>query len=764
MLARIACFSLGILILQQFSQLPSGYWLLLFAVALLALKWCKRLQWSLWVMLGVLWCAGHAAWWLHQGIDDAHEGQDLLISGEVASIPEPRERGLRFLFSADAHPQITRPLGLIQLNWYGQVPDLQIGERWQLKVRLKKPNGFMNPGGVDYEGWLFQKKIRAKGYVRSGKNDRDANQRLAASRGHWVDRYRHGVSEKIDQALPESEYAGMIKALSIGMRQQMSDPQWQVLTATGTNHLMAISGLHIGLVAGMAMLIVARLWRLSAALCLRLPARKAAAVAGLLAALFYAAMAGFAIPTQRALIMLAVALGAVLLQRQIAVAPVLALAWLVVLLIDPFSTLSMGFWLSFAAVAVIVYSMGGRSHTRGLIWRYARIHWIIGIGVAPLLLFAFLQVPLYSFVANFIAVPVIGLLVVPLVLLAVILMPLSSVLSGGLLLVVNQLFLWLWPLLQAIANWPFAQWTQQQPPLWTLFCALLGVCILLAPRGWPGRWVGLLWIVPILLVPLPRPSDGELWFTLLEVGQGLSVVVETANHTLIYDAGAASGRMDSSKMVLLPYLRSQGISRVDRLVVSHDDRDHSGGVASLLEGVVVEELLTPDIARFMDDRHRSCQAGYQWAWDRVQFSFLHPQEPTQWRGDNNRSCVLHIQSSGGAVLIVGDIERRVEQLLVDQFSDSLASDILVAGHHGSNSSSSARFIEAVSPQYVLYATGYRNRYRFPHADVMQRFAVQQVKQLNNAESGAIQFKISPQQGILAVEEFRLRMRRLWHRH
>ncbi len=763
MLARIACFSLGILILQQFSQLPSGYWLLLFAGVVLALKWCKHLQWPLWVMLGMLWCAGHAAGLLHQGIDDAHEGQDLQVSGEIVSIPERRERGLRFLFSVDPHPQITRPLGLIQLNWYGQVPDLQIGERWQLKVRLKKPNGFMNPGGFDYEGWLFQKKIRAKGYVRSGKNDRDSNQRVAASHGHWVDRYRHWLSEKIDQALPESEYAGMIKALSIGMRQQMSNPQWQVLTATGTNHLMAISGLHVGLVAGLAMLMVGRLWRLSATLCLRLPARKAAAVAGLLAALFYAAMAGFAIPTQRALIMLTVALGAVLLQRQITVAPVLALAWLVVLLIDPFSTLSMGFWLSFAAVAVIVYSMGGRSNTRGLSWRYARIHWIIGIGLAPLLLFAFLQVPIYSFVANFIAVPVVGLLVVPLVLLAVILMPLSSPLGGGLLLVANQLFQWLWPLLQAIANWPFAQWTQQQPPLWTLFCALIGVLLLLAPRGWPGRWVGLFWIAPMLLVSLPRPDEGELWFTLLDVGQGLSVVVETANHTLIYDTGAASGRMDSAKMVLLPYLRSQGISRVDRLVVSHDDRDHSGGVASLLEGVAVGELMTPNIERFMDERHRTCQAGYQWRWDGVEFSFLHPQDPAQWRGDNNRSCVLKIQSSGGSVLIVGDIERRVEQTLVDQFSDGLASDILVAGHHGSNSSSSARFIAAVSPHYVLYATGYRNRYGFPHADVVQRFDEQPVKQLNSAESGALQFKISPQQGILAVEGFRLRMRRLWHR-
>lgn len=764
MLARIACFSLGILILQHFSQLPSWYWLLLFFVMLLAAKWCRALQWPLWVMLGMLWCAGHAWWLLQQGIDEPHEGQDLLLSGEIISIPEQRERGVRFLFSVDPHSEISRPLGRIQLNWYGRVPGLQIGEHWQLKVRLKKPNGFMNPGGFDYEGWLFHQRIRAKGYVRSGERDQEANQRLASSDGHWVDRYRHWLSEKIDQALPGSEFTGMIKALSIGLRQQMSESQWQVLTATGTNHLMAISGLHVGLVAGMVILIVSRLWRLSATLCLLLPSKKAGAVAGLMAALFYAAMAGFAIPTQRALIMLTVVLGGLLLQRQMRAAPVLSLAWFLVLLIDPFAILSMGFWLSFAAVAIILYSMGGRSHTRGLGWRFFRVHWIIGIGLAPLLLFAFQQAPVYTFVANFIAVPVVGLLVVPLVLLAVLLMPFYTVLSGWLLLAVDQLFQWLWPILEAIANWPAAQWIQQQPPLWTLFCALLGVLLLLAPRGWPGRWVGLFWIAPILLVLPPRPNIGELWVTVLDVGQGLSVVVETANHTLIYDTGAARGRMDSAKMVLLPYLRSRGISRIDRLLISHDDRDHSGGADTLLKGVAVGELLTPDIERFRGEPHQTCRTGYQWQWDGVQFSLLHPEEPLEWRADNNRSCLLQIQSVGGSVLIPGDIERPVESRLVKQYGDRLASDILVAGHHGSNSSSSVDFIDAVSPQYVIYATGYRNRYQFPHSEVVQRFSDRQVKQLNSAESGAIRFKILPQQGILAPEEFRMRMRRLWHRH
>ena len=571
------------------------------------------------------------------------------------------------------------------------------------------------------------------------------------------------LSKGIDRALPESEFTGMIKALSIGLRQQMSESQWQVLTATGTNHLMAISGLHVGLVAGMVILIVSRLWRFSATLCLLLPAKKAGAVAGLMAALFYAAMAGFSIPTQRALIMLTVALGGVLLQRQMRAAPVLALAWLLVLLIDPFSTLSMGFWLSFAAVAIILYSMGGRSHTRSLGWRFARVHWIIGIGLAPLLLFAFQQAPVYTFIANFIAVPVVGLLVVPLVLLAALLMPFYMVLSGWLLLVVDQLFQWLWPILGAIANWPAAQWIQQQPPLWTLFCALIGVLLLLAPRGWPGRWVGLLWIAPILLISPPRPNVGEIWVTVLDVGQGLSVVVETANHTLIYDTGFAWGRMDSAKMVLLPYLRSRGISRIDRLVISHDDRDHSGGADTLLRGVTVDQLLTPDIECFKGERHQTCRAGYQWQWDEVQFSLLHPEDPLKWRADNNRSCLLQIQSAGGSVLIPGDIERPVESLLVKQYGDGLASDILVAGHHGSNSSSSADFINSVAPQYVIYASGYRNRYRFPHSEVVQRFADQQIKQLNSAESGAIRFKILPQQGILAPEEFRVRMRRLWHR-
>ena len=762
MLARIALFSLGILFLQQLPLLPSLEWLLLLPLVLFA-AW-RWLRWSFWVLLGMLWCGGHAIWLLHYGIDAQFEGQDLLLRGEIVSIPETREHGLRFLFAVEPDDDLSRPLGLIQLNWYGRAQAVQLGERWQLKVRLKQPNGFVNPGGFDYEGWLFQQRIRATGYVRAGKGDYDENLRLSGQQGHWLDRQRLWLSRQIDRALPESEFVGMIKALSIGFRQQMSDEQWQVLTATGTNHLMAISGLHVGLVAGMAIWMVARLWRFSALLCLYFPARKAGAMAGILAALFYAALAGFAIPTQRALIMLTVALVGVLLQRQLSVAPILAIAWLLVLLLDPFATLSMGFWLSFFAVAIILYSMGGRSHTRSLGWRWGRVHWVISIGLLPLLVFGFQQAPLYSFIANFIAVPVVGLLVVPLVLLSSLLMYIYSDLADGLLFGVELIFQWLWPLLQMIAAWPAAQWLQHQPPLWTMLCAVLGVLLLLAPRGWPGRWLGLIWVAPMLWVMPPRPAEGELWLTVLDVGQGLSVVVQTEHYNLVYDAGPVVGRLDSAERVVVPYLRSQGITKVDRVIISHDDNDHSGGANSLLSGVDVDLVMTPAIERFMDERHQTCRAGQSWQWDGVTFKVLHPLQVDDWRKDNNRSCVVRIQSEGGRVLLPGDVEQRAEKALVDEYGSNLNSDILLAGHHGSKSSSSERFVEMVSPDYVIYSSGYRNRYGFPHAEVVKRFALQEAKQLNSAESGGMQFKISPQQGILAPEEFRISMERLWRRH
>lgn len=761
MLARIALFSCGVLLLQQLPELPSlGWFLLLFLMLVAAWNWLK---WLFWLLLGMLWCGGHAMWLLQQGIDPALEGNDLLLQGEVISIPQAREHGLRFLFAADPHPELSRPLGVIQLNWYGRAANVKIGERWQLKVRLKQPSGFVNPGGFDYEGWLFQQRIRATGYVRSGKSGHGNNQRLSEQQGHWLDQQRLWLSQQIDRALPQSEFVGMIKALSIGMRQQMSEQQWQVLTATGTNHLMAISGLHVGLVAGMAIWLVARLWRCSAFLCLHLSAGKAGAVAGILAALFYAALAGFAIPTQRALIMLAVALVGVLLQRQLSVAPILAMAWLLVLLIDPFATLSMGFWLSFFAVAVILYSMGGRSHTRSLSWRWGRVHWVISIALIPLLVFGFQQAPLYSFIANFIAVPVVGVLVVPLVLVSSLLMFIYSGLADWILLGVDVVFQWLWPLLQMISEWPGAQWRQHQPPFWTLLCAVLGVLLLLAPQGWPGRWLGLIWIAPMLWMTPPRPAQGELWLTVLDVGQGLSVVVQTANHSLVYDAGPVVGNLDSAERVTVPYLRSQGLGRVDRVLISHDDNDHAGGADSLLAGVEVGQLMTPAITRFMGEHHQTCLAGQRWQWDGVFFEVLHPVVVSDWRKDNNRSCVLRIRAPGGSVLLPGDIEKRAERALIEAYGEGLRSDILLAGHHGSKSSSSDQFVEMVAPEYVVYSSGYRNRYGFPHSKVTARFALQGAKQLNSAVSGGMQFKISPQQGILAPEEFRNSMERLWHR-
>lgn len=763
MLARIACFTIGILLLQQLPQLPSGWWLLLLPVLFFLTMYWQAVRWLLWGSLGMAWCGLFAWWILQQGIDAEHEGQDLLVSGEIVSIPEPRQYGTRFLFIPDLHPELDQPLGLVQLNWYGRVPSLQQGQRWQLKIRLKQPNGFINPSGFDYEGWLFQQRVRAVGYVRNTKADAELNQLLRSAEGHWIDRQRQWLSQRFQVILSDSPYLGMIEALAIGQRLRISESQWQVLTATGTNHLMAISGLHVGLVAGMVMWLAGWLWRRSATLCLMFPARKAGAVAGVLAALYYAALAGFAIPTQRALIMLMVVMVAILMQRQLVAAPILAIAWFIILLLDPFATLSMGLWLSFAAVAIILYAMSARSHTRSLTWRWGRVHWVIMIGLTPVLLVSFQQAPLYSFIANFIAVPVVGILVVPLVLLASALMVVAAPVATWLLQFVDLLFHGLWPLMMTIADWPLAQWKQHQPVWWTVPCAVVGILWLLAPKGWPARWLGLLWIAPMLWIAPSPPKHGELWLTILDVGQGLSVVARTANHTLLYDAGPALGSLDSGKAVILPYLHSVGIHRLSHLILSHDDRDHTGGAESLLRGIAVEQLTSPAISRFSHHPGGDCQAGDRWQWDGVEFEILHPQQWSKWPRDNNRSCVLRIEAPGGSVLLPGDIEQKVEMHLSEVLGEQLRSDILLAGHHGSNSSSTSEFLQAVAADYVIHATGYRNRYHFPHQDVVSRIEQSGALQLNSAESGAILFKILPQQGILPPQEFRISNTRIWHR-
>ncbi|WP_461571848.1 DNA internalization-related competence protein ComEC/Rec2 [Sulfuricaulis sp.] len=482
------------------------------------------------------------------------------------------------------------------------------------------------------------------------------------------------------------------------------------------------------------------------------------ALCALLAACLYAALAGFVIPTQRALIMLGVAMSGVLLRRRFPPSQLLAAASLAVLVYDPLSVMAAGFWLSFAAVAVILLAMqGGRTDTT-VIYKWGYLQWAIALGMLPLMLVMFQQVSLVAPLANMIAVPVFDLLVVPLTLFGVLLLGwLPGAAAGLFFKLAAGLLQLLWWALTFLADLPYTQWTQAAPPAWALACAIMGAAMLLAPRGWPVRWVGAVWLLPLVVVRPPAPIAGEAWFTLLDVGQGLAAVVRTQSHTLVFDAGPRFGSFDTGEAVVEPYLRSTGVRRIDTLIVSHGDNDHIGGAESVLRAAPVGAVLSSVPERL--PAAQACASGQTWNWDGVEFTMLGPDEE-RFKRDNDNSCVLQVRTRHGNILLPADIEARAERRLIERWGKRLHSEVLVAPHHGSKTSSSPEFIDTVAPRYVLFPVGYRSRYHHPHPVVTQRYADRGIAMYASPESGAIEFRLRATG--LETAAYRQRHRRYWY--
>lgn len=756
-------FLAGVFYVQHVSTLFSGGWLLAVPVAaLVAWRW-PLLRILLWAVLGVAWAWCLAQLSMGDPLPADLEGQDVVVEGSIASLPVATPQP-RFLFDIDTlwleekereHPR------RVQLSWFeGDSPALRVGQRWRLTVRLKRPHGFSNPGGFDYEGWLHRQGIGATGYVRP----KAAQVRLGDyPYAYPVQRARQNLAEALTQALRGDALGGVLIALAIGEQRGITDEQWEVFTRTGTNHLVAISGLHVSMIAFAAFVAVRWTWCRLPRLALRWPGAKAGAVAGMAVALGYAALAGFAIPTQRSVIMIAVVMSALIAQRALVPAQTLAVALLLVLLWDPLAVLDAGFWLSYGAVALIFYGMNGRVAADGWWWKWGRLHVLIAIGLTPLLLILFQRVSLISPLANFIAVPWVSFIVVPLILIGAAAVLVLPPLGVGLLSLAHAALFACWKVLEWMASLEYSQWSQHVPLAWTAFVAVVGVSVMLAPRGVPGRWLGAVLCLPMGLVLPPRPSHGEAWLTLLDVGQGLSTVVTTENHTLVYDAGPRfSPRFDTGEAVVAPYLRNLGRTRIDTLLVSHGDGDHSGGAASLLAQVPTVRVLTsaPDKIPVTSAAVDECKAGQAWTWDGVRFEILHPL-PGSVDPGNDSSCVLRV-TAGVSALLPGDIEAPAENVLVEERGESLRADILVAPHHGSNTSSTESFLEAVQPRFVLFPTGYRNRYGFPKEPVIERYQEIKARMYDTARHGALTFVLSKRE-LVPPQVWRDEYRRYWHR-
>jgi competence protein ComEC len=773
-------------------------------------------------IVGFAWASWRADRRVADELPHSLEGHDLVIIGTVAVLPSLDARGVRFEFEVEA--VVSRdargvPLAVprhLALGWYrpgrggasiddGSVPDIEPGQRWRLTVRLKRPHGSANPDGFDYEYWLLEEGLRATGYVRPGVDSSDADATddpddgssaatstrklddFVWSIGHVIERTRARLRARVLKGLADggsiqanAPYAGVIVALIVGDQRAIAQSDWTVFNRTGIGHLVSISGLHVSMLAALGSWLVFALWRRRPAWCACLPAHKAAALAGTLVALIYCLLAGWGVPAQRTLYMIGVVAFALWTHRLSSVSRVLCIALAIVVALDPWAVTGAGFWLSFTAVASIFYVTTGRlevdASKRSRLQRIGhslsialRVQWAVTLALMPLTLLFFYQVSIISPVANAIAIPLVSFVVTPLALSGAIL----PGFVGALLLhaahgLVALLALWL----QWLSGSSIAVWAGAAPSTWAFACALVGVVWWLAPRGIAWRWTGALWMVPLFATPLDRPAPGEARLTALDIGQGTSVMIETHASNLLYDTGPMyTPDNDAGNRIIVPFLRARGIDHLDTMIVSHNDNDHSGGALSVLQGMKVAQVYTSlafetPIVR-ASPNHVRCMAGQSWTVDGVRFDLLSPYDdvylPREGKAlakPNARSCVLRVQAAGHVMLLTADIERPQENALVERNRSPLASDVMLVPHHGSRTSSSDGFLDAVHPSLAIVQDGYLNRFGHPRPDVLARYDAHGIEVLRNDRDGAVTIVMSTR-GI-EVDRYRESHRRYWY--
>ncbi len=757
-LLRSACFLIGVLGFHQLAVLPDGIWS--GAAAMVALvAWRRRpLRPLTAVLIGFAWSHAYALITSPATLPDDGRAAELIASGRIVSLVRRTGQLARFEFEADrveGYPRPTRGPWRLRLSWR-EPPMLRPGDAWRLPVRLRRAHGYASPGAWDYEGWLHWQGIRYTGYVVEERGPH----RLGTTSCCRLNQLRAAMGQAIAR-LEIGEFArGVIRAITLGDQSGLSTEAKTLFRATGTSHLMAISGLHVGLVAGLGMLTVTAIWARLPILCGRVPARVAGALAGTLLAGVYAGIAGMALPTQRALIMLTVFAASVILRRGHSAAHALAVAAVLVLLWHPPSIVSAGFWLSFVAVAAILAVMPW-GQGRSAWYQALLVQAAISVALWPVLTLYAMPVSGLAPLVNLFLVPLFGFVVVPLSLLVVALLLVLPDAAHWLALPLGLVVDGIHQVLDYAVRLPLPQSVAPASGSPGLALLALAAGLLLVPPGFPLRWLALP-VFGIFLWPSePRLRHGEFEVHLLDVGQGLSSVVETLHHTLVFDTGPAyASGFSTAAAVLRPFLATRGRLRVDRLVLSHGDKDHASGVAFVLGKLEVKLVQSGEPAR-VGHGAAPCVAGERWRWDGVDFEFLHPPAGRGLSG-NDASCVLRISNAAGAALFPGDIGRNTEMRLLREQPHKLGSRLVLAAHHGSRGSSDPDFVASVRPDYVLFASGWRNRYGFPATEVVQRWRAVGADALGTALSGTISVHFAADGKLRPPFLHRPANKRFWH--
>ena len=760
MLVYCLTFTLGVYSLYWCQELPPAEFFVLCTGTLVFLQFARRCLLPAVFLSGMAVASCSAGEALEQRLQQNSSDQVVLLNGVVADFPVHREHAVRFDFRP-INPGLPR---VVRLTWYepGFTPEL--GQLLALKARLRAPRGFANPGQFDYEGWLLHNGIGATGYVVAGEAATGAD----VSWRNWLPAVRKRLARRIENLLPDDNARAVIFALVLGARHEMDSELWEDFARTGTSHLVAISGLHIGLVAGGVYLLFR--WIL-------LPFRhhlsvhKAAWLLALLVATGYALVSGFGVPSRRAVVMLGLMCTWRLIDRELAAGQWLSMALVLTLLIDPLSAMSSGYMLSFAAVITLLLTARAdaslpilaRQRVTARLRELARVQVVLCLVLLPLTAALFGRGSLVASLVNLLLLPLFSLVIVPMSLLGTVLADTAVPAANLSLILAWAMCGFALELIRLVADQPIAGFYPATPGLAGTLFNMLTIAWVLLPAGFPGRGLALLAFLHLCLFRPERPEDGCVQTDILDVGQGQAIVLRTRSKNLVYDTGPRfrTGG-DTGRLVVLPFLRSVGVSRLDRLVVSHGDLDHAGGVASVLESLPVSSLQSGEPQRIRAEGARRCRTGDSWIWDGVSFNMLAPAFGLAVEG-NNASCVLLVSAGDQRLLLTGDIERPVEEYLLR--SGVLPQvNVVTIPHHGSRTSSSAALVSRLRPKLAIASTGYENRWGFPKPDIVRRWKFAGSRVLSTAKSGAISVSLCNDKPAGRLSESRQEWQRFWNAH